>query len=109
MSESNFLYVRLLLDVPGAARLAHAAELRPDPGTDMCTVVRMVEMADGTDKVTGGYTAGKARNMAAPPLQQVPHPDQFHHFPDISHESITPDQFNRWWAEAVELFADLQD
>lgn len=109
MSESNFVYVRLFLEVPGAGTLTHAAELDPDNATGMCTVVRMVEMADGPGTVTGGYKNGKARNMASAPMHQVPHPDQFHQFPDIRHEIITAKQFEQWWNDAVGMFADLDD
>ncbi|MDO4909152.1 MAG: hypothetical protein Q3962_04790 [Corynebacterium sp.] len=104
------LYVSLNMVIPEAGiNMLQFAELRPLGGSeDPCEIIRFIEFADGSS-ISGGLKPGASTELSLPPQPQVPHPDLYDQFPDITAEMISPEDFEASWVEAQALFPELRD
>ncbi|GAB3695788.1 hypothetical protein GCM10027595_09400 [Corynebacterium nasicanis] len=99
------IHVRIEMTVPGAGSVIHVAELSP-LDADTCALLRIIEL-DPSETIRGAATQDTSAGMAQAPNPIVPHPDSYADFPDISHRSITPEEFEGLWAEAVATFPEI--
>lgn len=91
------LYVKLVMEIPGAGTAIHAAELEPIDAAN-AKLHRLVEL-DPVGVVRGGAQGEKFVGLAAPPQSVVPHPDTYDDFPDITAEYLKPEEFEALWVE----------
>ena len=100
------IYVRITLDVPGAAPTTHVAELQTTDNPQLCTMNRIIELADGA-AITGLAQGSREQGMTVLPQEVVPHPDSYSAMPDIQAETITDKEFEGLWEEALQKFPNF--
>lgn len=112
---SKEIHVRTEIDIPGAPRVIHVAEMIPlitTPGTTpvMCTLLRIIELSssDDAETITGvGQFPGRSYGLAAEPHGTVPHPDSYSDFPDIQSKRVSSEVFEGLWMEGIAKFPDI--
>ena len=102
---STLMYVRTTMEVPGVGSAIHIAEME-EVNANTCTMLRMIALAPN-DAVAGAATPSKAVGNADITQRQVPHPNTYNDFPDITAEHISADEFAALWREAVALYGEL--
>lgn len=105
MFHVKLLYVKTTLRIDGVGSVVHMAELEHVEGSPLCTPSRMLEATED-GHLTGAYRRQPAlnHNMANPPQQLIPHPDTWGDLPDITSETMSADEFEGLWQEAMAAF-----